>query len=240
MEERLQKIIARAGIASRRKAEELIRLGKVKVNGNTVTELGIKVTENDAIEVNGFPIEQKEKNVYYILNKPRNVISTVSDDKNRKTVLDLFEDVDERIYPVGRLDYDTTGILLFTNDGDLANKLTHPKYGVEKTYLAKVNGVVRKEQLLPLVKGVVLNGRKTHPAKVVIDHIDRVKKKSWVKITIHEGRYHQVKNMFSKIGLPVEKLKREQYAFLTLEGLQSGEYRKLRREEVKKLKELVK
>lgn len=235
-EERLQKVIAQAGFASRRGAEQLILDGRVQVNGETVTALGTKVDHSDYVEVNGEPIESREKLVYYLLNKPRGVVTTNNDEKGRQTVVDLMEGVDQRVYPVGRLDYDTTGALLLTNDGDLANQLTHPKYEVNKVYIAKVKGIAKAEQLEPLRKGVVLEGKKTAPAQVTIQGVDHAKKTSMIRLVIHEGRNHQVKNMLAKVGLPVDKLKREQYGFLDLVGLQPGEFRALKLDEVKRLK----
>lgn len=235
MSERLQKVIAHAGIASRRKAETLITSGHVKVNGEVVTELGTKVTSADEVKVDEVPIS-KETLVYYLLYKPRGVITAVTDDKHRKTVVDILKEVPERIYPVGRLDYDTSGLLLLTNDGDLDNKLTHPKYEVEKTYVAKVKGIVTNDDLKQLRTGVVIDYRKTAKAKNKL--IRTNKESSIVSLTIHEGRNHQVKNMFEKIGHPVEKLSRETYGFLDLHGLQAGEYRRLKPHEVEELKEL--
>ncbi|KAA8370978.1 rRNA pseudouridine synthase [Leuconostoc carnosum] len=234
--QRLQKVIAQAGLASRRGAEELISSGRVQVNGVTVTALGTKVKQNDTVAVDGAPIEGREKLVYYVLNKPRGVVTTNDDDKGRKTVLDLLDEVDQRVYPVGRLDYDTTGVLLLTNDGEMANQLMHPKSRVDKVYVAKVEGVASDDKLAPLKRGVVIKGRKTAPARVAIERIDKAKKTSMIRLVIHEGRNHQVKNMLQKVGLPVSKLTREQYAFLDLTGLQSGDYRKLTGAEVRRLK----
>lgn len=157
--ERLQKVIAHAGLASRRKAEELILEGKVTVNGKTVRELGIKVSGNDRVEVAGIPVE-KEEPVYFILYKPRGVVSTASDDKGRKTVTDFFQHIKERIYPVGRLDYDTSGLVIMTNDGEFANLMMHPKSEVEKTYVAKIKGIPPRETLRSLEKGVMLEDGK--------------------------------------------------------------------------------
>lgn len=233
--ERLQKIIANSGYTSRRKAEELIIKGKVKVNGKTVYELGTKVSGEDTIEVEGNIINDKEVNkVYYLLNKPRGVVTTTSDDKGRKTVLDLI-DTDKRIYPVGRLDYDTTGALILTNDGDLANLLTHPKNNIEKVYIAKVRGLIGKEQINALCKGVYIDGIKTAKAKARIKNYDKKTNSSIVELTIHEGKNHQVKKMFKAIGYDVLKLKREKIAFLDVKNLKSGEYRFLSIKEVKKL-----
>lgn len=237
--ERLQKVIAHAGIASRRKAEELIKAGKVTVNGQVVTELGTKVGPKDLIEVEGIKVE-REQPVYFLLYKPRSVVSTVNDDKNRKTVRDFFPEVEERIYPVGRLDYDTSGLLIMTNDGEFANLLMHPKYEIEKEYVAKVKGIPTKEQLKQLEKGIRLEDGMTAPAKVKLKSVDRKKKTAIVEIVIHEGRNRQVRRMFEAIGCPVLKLKRERYAFLTLQGLNAGEWRVLTPHEVKLLKQLAK
>ena len=232
--ERLQKIIALSGFASRRKAEELISLGKVKVNGVVVKEMGYKANFTDNIEVNGIPIKNQEDKVYYLLNKPRGVVTTSSDDKGRKTVVDLIK-TDKRIYPIGRLDYDTTGIILLTNDGELTNFLTHPKNNIEKVYVAKIKGIITKQDLSKLCSGVIIDGKKTSKAKAKILRIDKKNNTSVVELIIHEGRNHQVKNMFASIGFEVLKLKRESIAFLTLDGVKSGEYRTLSVKEVKKL-----
>lgn len=233
--ERLQKVIANSGYTSRRKAEELITKGKVRVNGKIIYELGTKVSPSDTIEVEGTVINENEINkVYYLLNKPRGVITSTSDDKGRKTVIDLI-DTDKRIYPVGRLDYDTTGALILTNDGELANLLTHPKNNVEKVYIAKVRGLIGKEQITALCRGVYIDGHKTAKAKARIQKYDKKTNASIVELTIHEGKNHQVKKMFQAIGYDVLKLKREKIAFLDIKGLKSGEYRFLSIKEVKKL-----
>ena len=232
--ERIQKVIATSGYCSRRKAEELISKGKVLVNGEVITEMGFKVSGNDYIEVEGNPINEKEEKEYYLLNKPRGIVSTSSDEKNRKTVVDLIK-TNKRIYPVGRLDYDTTGAIILTNDGELTNLLTHPKNKVEKVYVAKIKGIITKENLLKLCNGVVIDGKKTSKAKAKILKIDKKNNTSIVELIISEGRNHQVKKMFEAINFDVLKLKREAIAFLTLDGLKSGEYRKLSLKEVKKL-----
>ncbi|MFT8321484.1 MAG: 23S rRNA pseudouridine(2605) synthase RluB [Bacillus sp. (in: firmicutes)] len=233
--ERLQKVIAHAGIASRRKAEELIVDGKVKVNGVTVKELGIKVTPSDKVEVNGIPVEREEP-VYFILYKPRGVISSVNDDKGRKVVTDFFSEIDARIYPIGRLDYDTSGIILLTNDGEFANVMMHPKGEVEKVYVAKVKGIPSREKLKLLERGIVLEDGKTAPAKVKLLSLDKKKGTSIIELKIHEGKNRQVRRMFEAIGTPVMKLKRERYAFLNLSGLQPGDARELTAHEVKLLR----
>lgn len=231
--ERLQKVIAQAGIASRRKAEELIKDGKVKVNGEVIKELGTKVSESDKVEVNNKPIE-KETKEYYLLNKPRGVITTTNDEHGRKTVTDLIE-TSARIYPVGRLDYDTTGAILLTNDGEFANILMHPSNKIDKVYLAKLEGIIKGEQINALKNGIMLDDVLVKASRVKLKKVNQENSTSMVEITIHEGKNHQVKKMFESIGYDVLKLKRERYAFLTLDGLKSGEYRKLSPKEIKKL-----
>lgn len=230
--ERLQKVIANNGITSRRNAEKLILEGKVKVNGNIVKELGTKVSGNDVIEVNNEVLKINDKKVYYLLNKPRGIISSVKDEKNRETVINLIE-TEERIYPIGRLDYDTTGLILLTNDGNLTNILTHPKNNVPKTYIAKIEGNLTPEEFYRLKKGIIIENRK------VIPEFIKVRKKldnfDMVEITIIEGRNHIVKKIFESLNHCVVKLKREKYGFLTLGNLKSGEYRELSIKEVKKL-----
>ncbi len=228
--ERLQKVIAEAGITSRRKAEELIMAGVVKVNGTVIRELGTKVSPKDLIEVNGQVIG-KEKKVYYLLNKPRGVITSVSDEKNRKTVVDLI-DCKERIYPVGRLDYDTTGVLLLTNDGDFANILMHPSHKIEKVYLAKVAGIVKGDTIHALENGVRLDGKLIKPSRVKLRKINTKQNTSYVEVSIHEGMNHQVKRMFQAVGFEVLKLKRERLAFFDVKDLKSGQYRMLSPKEV--------
>ena len=236
--ERIQKVIANSGYTSRRKAEELLLKGKVKVNGIVVRELGTMVDTNDTIEVEGHVLKKDEK-VYFLLNKPRGVVTTTSDDKNRKTVVDLIE-VPTRIYPVGRLDYDTTGVLILTNDGNLTNGLTHPSSNIDKVYIAKVKGIVTGEDLRKLSIGVLVDGKKTSRAKAKLKKIDKKKETSIVELTIHEGRNHQVKKMFEAIGYEVLKLKREKFAFLDVKSLKPGEYRNLTIKEVKTLYSLIK
>lgn len=234
--ERLQKVIAASGVTSRRKAEELIVSGKVKVDGKVVTELGTKVTPKNKIEVNNTLISNEQK-VYYLLNKPRGVVTTTSDDKHRKTVCDLINTT-ARIYPVGRLDYDTTGVLILTNDGEFANNIMHPATEIEKTYIAKVKGIVTPEKLMMLKQGVMLDGIKTKTAKVKLRKKDSTGI-SMIEVTIHEGRNHQVKRMFESVELEVLKLKRERVGFLDLSGLNSGEYRELNIKEVRQLYDLA-
>ncbi|MED3551195.1 23S rRNA pseudouridine(2605) synthase RluB [Cytobacillus praedii] len=237
--ERLQKVIAHAGFASRRKAEELIKEGHVRVNGKTVKELGIKVSSSDRVEVNGIPVEREEP-VYFLLYKPRGVISSVTDDKGRKVVTDYFQQIKQRIYPVGRLDFDTSGLLLLTNDGEFANLLMHPKNEIEKVYVAKVKGIPSREKMRSLEKGVRLEDGKTAPAQTKVLSIDKKKQTAIIELTIHEGRNRQVRRMLEAIGHPVIKLKRERYGFLTLQGLNAGEARELTAHEVKQLRALSK
>lgn len=228
--ERLQKYIAESGYTSRRKAEKLIKQGKVIVDGNVVTELGTKVSGKEEIIIDGNLLTKEEKE-YYLLNKPRGVITTTNDDKKRKTVVDLIN-TNKRIYPIGRLDYDTTGVLLLTNDGEFSNILMHPNERIEKVYVAKIKGIIKGEEINKLKQGVVIDGRKTEKCKVKLRRVDTKNNTSYVSLIIHEGRNHQVKNMFKTIGFEVLKLKRERVGIFTLEGLNSGEYRKLTPKEI--------
>lgn len=234
--QRLQKVMAQCGVASRRKCEELIISGQVKVNGEVVKELGTKVKEKDKIEVSGKLITKEEK-VYYCLYKPVGYVTTVKDDKNRKTVMDLFleSDLNNRIFPVGRLDYDTSGVLLFTNDGELSNKLLKSENFVEKSYVARVEGIMSIGPMLKLTKGVYIDGIKTKKAYVEIISTDKVHNSSLVRIKITEGRNRQVRKMFEAVGFPVKKLKRESFAGINLEGLVEGAYRPLTIHEVRVL-----
>ena len=235
---RLQKAIADLGYCSRRKAEELIVNGKVFVNGKRVTELGTKVNLTDTIRVNNEILVEQQKE-YYMFNKPREVVSTTSDDKGRKTVLDYF-DTDKRIYPVGRLDYDTTGLILLTNDGEFANLMMKPNSNIEKTYIAKINGIMPKEDLVILKKGIIIDKRKCVPDRVKVKSIDKKSNTSIIEITIHEGKNHEIKKMFEYFKLDVLKLKRISYGTLKLGNLQSGNYKKLSIKEVKILYSLIK
>ena len=232
--ERLQKVIASYGYASRRKAEDLIRHGKVLVNGKVITELGTKVETNDIISIDGVIINKDVKHEYYLLNKPRQVISSVTDKEGRITVTDLIN-TDARIYPVGRLDYDTTGLIILTNDGDFANMLMHPSYEVEKTYVAKLNKILDKDDINKLKKGIVIDNRKVEIKRFKVRKKDNEKNTSIIELTIVEGRNHIVKRIFESMHIDVMKLSRVGYAFLTLDGLKSGEYRQLSIKEIKKL-----
>lgn len=237
--ERLQKVIANSGYCSRRKAEELIVNGRVKVNGEVITELGVKVSSDVAISIDNKALKLEEDKVYFLLNKPRGVVSTSSDDKGRKTVVDLI-DTDKRIYPVGRLDYDTTGLLLLTNDGSLANLLMHPTNGIPKKYVAKLNKFFEISDLKRLEKGIMIDGVMCVPTRVKIKTNNREKDFSIVEVTIVEGRNHIIKRLFMELGYLVDKLSRIEYSFLNLDGLKSGEYRMLSIKEVRKLYEYKK
>lgn len=236
--ERIQKYISECGITSRRKAEELISLGKVRVNGEII-KLGTKVDGTEHIEIDGKVIDKKEDKVYYLLFKPSNTICSVTDDRRRETVVDLIK-TDKKIFPVGRLDYDTTGLLILTNDGELSNKLTHPSGEVEKEYYTTIIGLLKKDDIEKLEKGIIINGIKTKKSKVKLKKYDKKTNRSYVSIIITEGRNHEVKNMFGILGYRVVKLKRVRYSFLTLDGLSTGEYRTLTLKEVKKLYNEVK
>ncbi|HOP65459.1 MAG TPA: pseudouridine synthase [Bacilli bacterium] len=229
--ERLQKLIAESGYASRRKAEELITSGKVRVNGITVTELGTKASYEDVISVNGKKISIEPK-VYFLLNKPRGVISSTSDEEGRKVVTDLIN-TKLSVYPVGRLDYDTTGLIILTNDGALANILMHPSNKVEKTYLVKLDKPFLIEDYYKLKAGIIVDDILTKPSRLKIKK--SVKDKNFVEITIREGRNHIVKNIFKALNYDVKKLTRIKYAFLTLNGLESGQYRNLTVSEIRDL-----
>jgi len=224
MQERLQKILAKAGIASRRKAEELIRAGKVRVAGKVVTEMGIQVDpETQDIECDGIPIACPEKKIYILLHKPAGFLSTVHDPQGRPIVTELLQNIKERVYPVGRLDLDTEGALLLTNDGELAQKILHPSHEVQKTYVAKVKGQPDRKKLAALSRGIELEGRKTWPACIEVLH--REAQKTTLKIIIHEGRKRQVRKMFEAVGHPVLELKRTAYGQLKLGELAPGKYR---------------
>lgn len=235
--ERLQKLIARSGYCSRRKAEELIRLGKVAVNGHIITEMGFKASEKDRITIEGEQLISVNENIYLLMNKPRYIITSTSDDKNRRTVIDLLPKQYQkfRLYPVGRLDYDTKGVLLLTNDGDFMNALVGPKSDVEKEYLVRLDGLISKRELKEIEKGVELENYKTRPCKAFLESVDRKNKSSLARIILKEGKYHQVKEMFAAIGYPVKRLTRIRFGNLTAEGLKEGEVRELKPHEIKKL-----
>ena len=232
---RLQKFMADCGVASRRSAEKMIESGRVYVNGDLVDYMGYIVdTDRDVVEVDGRVLSLETKKYYIALNKPKNYVTTVSDELGRPTVMDLVRDIDARIYPVGRLDFDTTGLLIMTNDGDFANKLTHPKNVVDKTYIARTDMLLSEEQIEHLQKGVVIDGRKTAPAKAEV--IKRPQKGFEVKVTIHEGRNRQVRKMLEAVGANVLSLKRISVGSLTLGNLPEGKWRKLSEAEINKLR----
>lgn len=233
MEERLQKVISECGYASRRKAEELIQKGLVTVNGEIVKALGTKVKPSDVICVENVMLERDEK-VYFLINKPRGVISSVSDDKERTTVVDLIE-TNKRIFPVGRLDYDTTGLLILTNDGELTNILTSPSHEVPKTYLVKIDRLIDTKDIYKIQEGVVVDGRIVAVKRLKLRKQDKKKNASFIEITIVEGRNHIIKKLFKELGYNVDKLTRIAYGTLTIGKLQSGEYRTLNKKEVREL-----
>lgn len=229
--------MAQGGIASRREAERLILDGRVTLNGKVVEELGTKAdTEKDYIKVNGRLITRPEPKTYIMLFKPRGYVTTSKDPEGRPTVMELLEKVKVRVFPVGRLDYDTEGLILCTNDGDLAHRLQHPSHEIPKTYLVKVDGVPTQDGIVKLRNGIKLKDGMTAPARVKI--IKKAEANSWLEIIIHEGRNRQIKRMFEAIGHSVIKLKREGLAFLSLGDLKPAEYRHLTAEEIKKLKEI--
>ena len=234
--ERLQKFIASGGICSRRKAEELIISGRVTVNGEVVTELGTKVSSNDVVCVDGKLVEVNEHQ-YILMNKPRGIVCTVKDEADRKTVVGILPKSLEkyRLFPVGRLDYDTKGVLLLTNDGEFMNMLVGPKSEVEKEYLARVEGIFPKEKLLELNKGVNIGGYVTRKCKSYISKIDYKNNSSLVGIIIKEGKNHQVKRMFEAIGFPVKHLSRVRFGELTTDGVAEGDVRYLTPHEIKRL-----
>lgn len=233
---RLNKYIADAGICSRRKADELIANGNVRVNGAVVKELGCQVEEGDMVSVNGTKIESAGKKVYVAVNKPMGYITSMDDEKDRATVAELVADIPERLFPVGRLDYNTTGLLIMTNDGQLTYTLTHPKHEVYKTYVAKVAGVLSDTRLAKLRKGVDIGGFVTSPAKVNV--IKQLPRHAIVEISIREGKNRQVRKMFAAVGNKVQELQRTAIGEIRLGRLMEGHYRKLNREEIEYLKKL--
>lgn len=230
---RLQKAIADSGFCSRRKAEEYIINKKVFVNGSLISELGVKVDENDEIIVDGNSISKQDKE-YYVFYKPRSVICSTNDDKGRKTVIDFFES-NKRLYPVGRLDYDTTGIIFLTNDGEFTNMILHPKNKIPKVYIAKLEGIIDGYSIKKIKNGVIIDKVKVIPDRVKLKSIDKKNNTCIVEITIHDGKNHEVKKIFKSVGCNVIKLKRESIGFIDLTGLKSGEYRRLTIKEVKQL-----
>lgn len=233
---RINKYIAESGYCSRRKADELVASGKVKINGVVVDTCGTLIGKNDIVTIDGVQLT-KEEHAYYCMYKPSGIITSVSDDKGRKTIIDILpnECKDKRLFPVGRLDYDTKGIVLLTNDGDFMNNLVGPKSGIEKEYLARVEGHVKRSDLEALQNGIIIDGKKTLPALASIESVDYEHNSTLVRITITEGRYHQIKLMFKAINHPVKTLKRIRFGCITTEGLKEGDVRLLSAHEVKTL-----
>lgn len=235
--ERLQKYMARSGVASRRRSEQLIKEGKVTVNGKVITEMGHKVSLNDVVKVDGLELDIEELK-YYVMNKPRYLICSVNDEKNRETVISILPSSlkQYRLFPVGRLDYDTKGVLLLTNDGEFMNALVGPKSFTEKEYLVRVNGIITKNDIKKLCDGVVIDGGyKTRKCKAFIESVDRKNNSSLISITIQEGKNHQIKNMVKAIGFPAKRLTRVRFGCISIEGLTEGEVRELTIHEVKTL-----
>lgn len=235
---RLQKYLATCGVASRRKCETYILEGRITVNGEVITTLGTQVEEQDEVCFDGNKVELSSDYVYYMLNKPTGYVTTVSDEKGRQTVLELMNDIPERVFPVGRLDLNTSGLLIMTNDGELTYGLTHPKHDVNKTYEVKVRGRVSAASVTKLEQGVVIDGRKTYPAKVkILSSTDRM---TWLSITIHEGRNRQVRKMCEAVGHSVAKLTRVSIGKIKVGNLPLGDYRQLTQDEVNYLKSIAK
>lgn len=236
MQQRIQKIIAMMGIASRRKAEELIISGRVLVNGKLAT-IGMKADpETDHIKVDGKLLTKPEPKIYLAFNKPRGVITSLSDPEGRPTIMDCIKGVKYRVFPVGRLDYDTEGLILLTNDGDLAHAITHPSKKIPKTYLAKIKGLIDDAVVRKLAKGIKLEDGMTLPAK--IKKLDQTENNSWLEITIFEGRKRQIRRMFETVGHPILKLKRVAINGIFLGDLKAGEYRYLKDDEIRHLRKI--
>jgi 23S rRNA pseudouridine2605 synthase len=232
-EKRLQKYIAESGIASRRKAEELIKQGRVKVNNIIVTEMGTKVTENDIVEVDGKKIKQNEEKIYVALNKPTGYVTTAKDQFDRPAVVDLVKELNVRLFPVGRLDFDTSGLLILTNDGDITFKITHPKHEMKKVYKAEIKGSPEEKHIEMFENGIEIEDTVTAPAKLKI--IKGYGNRTEVEITIHEGKNRQIRKMFEKLGFPVLKLRRIEIGKIKLGDLPEGKWRYLTQDEVKSL-----
>lgn len=233
---RINKYIANAGIASRRKADELIKAGKVKVNGKVMSQPGYDVADSDEVLVEGKPVQSTENKVYYAMNKPLGVITSVNDDRGRMTVVDIMSDVEERVFPVGRLDYNTSGLLLLTNDGDFANRIMHPGHRMDKTYRVRVAGNISKIKISVLRAGVRLGKFKTSPARV--DVITWNRHSMILEVTIHEGKNRQIRRMFEAVGYPVQELERISIGNMKLGHLKPGQYRKLSRRELEYFRNL--
>lgn len=238
--ERLQKIISRAGAASRREAEKMILAGRVQLNGQVVTELGTQAEPGkDRIAIDGQELKLSVPRLYFLLNKPKGYISAVKDDRGRQTVIDLLPEVKEYIYPVGRLDYDTEGLLILTNDGEMMNGLLHPRHEIAKTYIAEAQGVLKQGQLQCLADGVLLEDGMTAPAKVKLLKTAKDHSSCTVQLTIHEGRNRQVRRMLQAVGHRVLNLRRIGFAGLNLQGVALGDYRRLTQDEAAALKKLA-
>lgn len=243
-EVRIHKVLAHAGVASRRAVEEMIKAGRVRLNDERLTEMGCKVDpERDTVYVDGkrvnITVRDQEERVYFLLNKPQNVLSTAQDDRDRRTVIDLVKGAaGSRIYPVGRLDYDAEGAIILTNDGDLTHRLIHPKFHVEKTYMVKVKGEPKKEDLDKLRRGIYLEDGPTGPSQ--IDVVGKARVNTWVRVVLTKGKNRQIKNMFWRIQNPVMKLVRTHFAGISTQGLQPGEFRVLTKKEVSYLRTLAK
>ncbi|MCK4851479.1 MAG: rRNA pseudouridine synthase [Candidatus Omnitrophica bacterium] len=235
MKKRLQTILSHAGVSSRRHAAEFIEDGRIKVDGRTVTEKGLKLDpEKHEILVDDRPIRAGEKRYYFLLNKPRGVISTVKDTHGRRKVTDFFKDLEARVYPIGRLDKDTTGIILVTNDGELTHRLSHPRFEIEKEYIVTINGDISPDEITRLERGVEIDERRTSPCIVKV--VEKSAKNAVLSVKIHEGRKRQVRRMFRAVGRRVIAIDRVKYAGLTLDGLKRGRFRQLSEEEVAKLR----
>ena len=236
---RINKYIASCGVASRRKAEEIILDGRVTVNGKLVTELAFNIDEDkDIVEIDGEQIGVEKNNVYIVLNKPEGYITTVKDQFDRPSVLDLVSDIKERVYPIGRLDYETSGLLLLTNDGDLTYKLTHPKHEVDKTYVARVKGKLTKEEIERFKTGLKIEDYTTAPAKLKVIKYDEQRDSSLLEIKIHEGKNRQVRKMCKAINHPVLRLRRSAMGKIKIGDCEIGKYRYLTEDEIKYLKNL--
>jgi 23S rRNA pseudouridine2605 synthase len=237
-EERLQKYLAAAGVTSRRRAEELIVAGRVVVNGKTIRELGTKIDpETDLVAVDGKPVLRNEGRAYYLLYKPPGCVTTASDPQGRPTALEYLRGVRERVFAVGRLDYDAEGALLFTDDGELANRLAHPRYGHARTYLAKIRGEPHEIALARLVSGVRLEDGPAKALEAVVH--ERAEKNTWIRIVVGEGRFHLIKRLCEAVGLQIQRLYRPEFGGVTVEGLRAGQFRALTAVEVKAMKALV-
>jgi 23S rRNA pseudouridine2605 synthase len=237
-QERLQKALAAAGIASRRKAERLIAAGRVQVNGLVVRQPGTRVDPDDLILVDGKPIERRQGGRYYLLYKPAGCVTTLSDPEGRPTAASYLAPVRERVFPVGRLDWDAEGAVLFTTDGDLANRLTHPRYGHRRVYLVKVRGEPDPRALQRLVAGVHLEDG---PARALACEVhERVERNVWIRVVVGEGRHHLVKRLCEAVGLRVQRLFRPEFGGVSVEGLRPGQYRELGPEEVRELRRSAK